>query len=230
MPHVDMHAHSGARPARAARPEPSFRREAAPNLPGQITSSRNSRGPVSQGDRPRPELMAIHELELDALAQTREQRRPVSGKTGCTRNSYSSISPRSANAGGGGTPPTKQALAWLRTDSNCRKAAPRLCLNGARQAESQFVPGEIDAITDDHRSRGSHGVARGFAWFLVGPLRAGPGEGSVSRLCNSDATCPRRCDDEHHVGRGGAHLLAADPRRVRRHEPGAGGVRDPRLG
>ena len=38
------------------------------------------RRPVSQGDRPRPELMAIHQLELDALAQTGEQRRPVSGK------------------------------------------------------------------------------------------------------------------------------------------------------
>ena len=49
-------------------------------MPGQITSSRNSRGPVSLGDRPRPELMAIHELDLDALAQTGEQRRPVSGK------------------------------------------------------------------------------------------------------------------------------------------------------
>ena len=33
--------------------------------------------PVSQGDRPRPELLAIHELELDALTQTGEQRRPV---------------------------------------------------------------------------------------------------------------------------------------------------------
>src|ERR687891_2592615 len=56
------------------------RREAAANVPGQITSSRNSRGPVSQGDRPRPELLAIHELELDALAQSGEQRRTVSGK------------------------------------------------------------------------------------------------------------------------------------------------------
>ena len=44
------------------------------------TSSRSSRGPVSQGDRPRPELMAIHQLDLDALAQTGEHRRPVSGK------------------------------------------------------------------------------------------------------------------------------------------------------
>ena len=48
-------------------------------MPGQI-SSRRSRGPVSQGDRPRPELMAIHQLELDALALTGEQRRPVAGK------------------------------------------------------------------------------------------------------------------------------------------------------
>jgi hypothetical protein len=55
-------------------------REATAIVPGQITSSRNSRGPVSQGDRPRPELMAIHELEPDALAQTGEQRRPVPGK------------------------------------------------------------------------------------------------------------------------------------------------------
>ena len=61
----------GHRAPAQARPEPSFRREAAANVPGQITSSRNSRGPVSQGDRPRPELMAIHELELDALAADR---------------------------------------------------------------------------------------------------------------------------------------------------------------
>ena len=58
----------------------SFGREAAANVPGQITSSRYSRGPVSQGDRPRPKLMAIHELELDARAQAGEQRGPVSGK------------------------------------------------------------------------------------------------------------------------------------------------------
>src|SRR3954453_14427128 len=57
-----------------------FGREAAANVPGPTRSSRYSRGPVSHGDHPRPELMAIHELELDALAQTGEQRRPVSGK------------------------------------------------------------------------------------------------------------------------------------------------------
>jgi hypothetical protein len=51
-------------------------------VPGQITSSRNSRGPVSHGDCSRPELLAVHELESDALAQTGEQRRPVSGKDG----------------------------------------------------------------------------------------------------------------------------------------------------
>jgi hypothetical protein len=62
------------------RGEPSFRRDAAANVPGQTTSSHNSRGSVSQGDPARPELVAIHELEPDALAQTGEQRRPVSGK------------------------------------------------------------------------------------------------------------------------------------------------------
>ena len=62
--------------------------------------------PVSQGDRPRLEVVSIHELELDALAQTGEQCRPVSGEDRCTRNSYSSISPRSANARGSVTPPT----------------------------------------------------------------------------------------------------------------------------
>src|SRR5512132_4370432 len=81
MPHLDMSRVMAARFGAALRsrvpPEPSFRREAAANVPGQITSSRNSRGPVSQGDRPRPELMAIHKLELDALAQTGEQRQPV---------------------------------------------------------------------------------------------------------------------------------------------------------
>ena len=78
---VDM----GARILRQSRAlavqlEPLFRREVAANVPGPVTSSRSSRGPVSQGDRPRSELVAIHELELDALAQTGEQRRPVSGK------------------------------------------------------------------------------------------------------------------------------------------------------
>jgi hypothetical protein len=34
--------------------------------------------PVSQGDRPRPEIIAVHKLEPDAPAQTGEQRRPVS--------------------------------------------------------------------------------------------------------------------------------------------------------
>ncbi len=43
-------------------PAPSFGREAAANVPGQITSNRRSRGPVSHGDRPRPELMAIHQF------------------------------------------------------------------------------------------------------------------------------------------------------------------------
>lgn len=72
---------SGARPARGQRDfAPAFRRERAANVPGQIRSSCNSRGPVALGYRPRPELMAAHELELDALAQAGEQRRPVSGK------------------------------------------------------------------------------------------------------------------------------------------------------
>jgi hypothetical protein len=68
--------------AHAAAPHehPSFRREAAANVSGPMTSSRNSRGPISHGDCPRPEPMAIHELELDALAQTGEQRRPVAVK------------------------------------------------------------------------------------------------------------------------------------------------------
>ena len=35
--------------------------------------------------------MAIHELELDALPQTGEQRRPVSGKDRLNKNTYSSI-------------------------------------------------------------------------------------------------------------------------------------------
>src|SRR6185436_5487989 len=38
---------------------------------------RSSSGPVSQGDRPGSELMAMHELELDPLLQTGEQRRPM---------------------------------------------------------------------------------------------------------------------------------------------------------
>ena len=66
-------------------------------------------GPVSQGDRPRSEVMAIHE----ARAWMRPRRPasnvgPCPARTGCTRNSYSSISPRSANARGSVTPPTNR--------------------------------------------------------------------------------------------------------------------------
>jgi hypothetical protein len=50
------------------------------NVPGTITSSRSSSGPVAQGDRTRSELMAMHELELDPLSQTGEQRRPMAGQ------------------------------------------------------------------------------------------------------------------------------------------------------
>ncbi len=55
-----------------------------------------------------------HQLELDALAQTGEQRRPVSGKsTGCTRNSYSSISPQICQRQGERHATHEQALAGL---------------------------------------------------------------------------------------------------------------------
>jgi hypothetical protein len=47
---------------------------------GEVTSSRKLTRPVSHGDCPRPELMPVHEVELDALTQTGEQCRSVSGK------------------------------------------------------------------------------------------------------------------------------------------------------
>ena len=85
LKHVDprcgpLEGWSGALWTRRSPRETSFRRDIAANVPGQSRSSRNSRGSVSQGDRARPELMATHEIELDALAQTGEQRRPMSGK------------------------------------------------------------------------------------------------------------------------------------------------------
>jgi hypothetical protein len=45
-----------------------------------IARSEVLRGAVSKGDCPRSELMAVHEFELDVLAQTGKQRQPVSGK------------------------------------------------------------------------------------------------------------------------------------------------------
>ena len=91
--------------------EPSFRREAAANVPGQARQA-VTHGPVSQGDRPRPELMAIHELELDAPAQTGKQRRPVSGKDRLhknTRTHQSQICQRQGERHA----THEQALAWL---------------------------------------------------------------------------------------------------------------------
>ena len=56
-------------PAASPRPAGS-RSETTPNEPvrGRVASSRHRRGPVSEGDRARPEVMAIHQFELDALA------------------------------------------------------------------------------------------------------------------------------------------------------------------
>jgi hypothetical protein len=49
---------------------------------GSRPSSRDSTGLVTQSHRPRPELLAAHELQLEPLAQAGEQRRPVAGKDG----------------------------------------------------------------------------------------------------------------------------------------------------
>jgi hypothetical protein len=51
-----------------------------PDVPGQATLGRISRGPVSHGDCSRPELVAVHEFELDVFTQAGEQRRAVSGE------------------------------------------------------------------------------------------------------------------------------------------------------
>lgn len=45
-----------------------------------LTWGRYLSGPISHGDCTRLELVAIDEFELDALVQTGEQRRSVSGK------------------------------------------------------------------------------------------------------------------------------------------------------
>src|SRR6476661_8206198 len=77
------------------------------------TSSRYSPGPVSQGDRPRPELMAIHELEPDALAQTGEQRRPVSGKDRLHKEHVLVDQSQICQRQGERHTTYEQALAWL---------------------------------------------------------------------------------------------------------------------
>ena len=74
------------------------------------SSSRDSTGLVTQNHRPRPELLAAHEPQIEPLAQAGEQRRPWPARMGCTTNSYSSINPRSAKATGSFTPPTNRPL------------------------------------------------------------------------------------------------------------------------
>src|SRR5829696_4177119 len=49
---------------------------------GSRPSSRDSTGLVTQSDRPRPELLAPHELQLEPLAQAGEQRRTVARHDG----------------------------------------------------------------------------------------------------------------------------------------------------
>ena len=51
-PRRAAHRRAAGPDRRGAGPVLSFSREAAANVPGQITSSRNWHGPVSQGDRP----------------------------------------------------------------------------------------------------------------------------------------------------------------------------------
>src|SRR5918999_1694724 len=77
MSPVDMSARSGARPARG-NATPS-RRSVARERPTCQDKSRQAGTRVARYRRATAP-MAIHELDLDALAQTGEQRRPVSGK------------------------------------------------------------------------------------------------------------------------------------------------------
>jgi hypothetical protein len=57
-------------------------RLAPPSRRGRRSSSRDSTGLVSQSHRPRPELLAPHEVQLEPLAQAGEQRRPMAGQDG----------------------------------------------------------------------------------------------------------------------------------------------------
>src|SRR5690606_40861210 len=75
--------------------------------------TRDSRGPVSQRDHPRPELTTIHELELDALAQTGEQGRPVSGKDRLHKELVLVDQPQICQRQGERHAAYEQALAWL---------------------------------------------------------------------------------------------------------------------
>lgn len=59
----------------------SVRRQ-RPTCHNKTTSGCYLYGTVSHGDGSRPELVAIHELELYSFAEPCEQRRPVSSKDG----------------------------------------------------------------------------------------------------------------------------------------------------
>ena len=69
MPDVTMAAPPGAPPARATGPEPSSVARERAIVPGQVRSSRNLLGSVPHSDCPRPELLAVHEFELDVPTQ-----------------------------------------------------------------------------------------------------------------------------------------------------------------
>src|SRR5262252_7168571 len=83
------------------------------DVPGTITSHRSSSGPVSQGDRPRSELVAMHELQLDPLLQTGEQRRPVSGKDWLHEELVLVDQSQIRQGQGEGHTAHEEALAWL---------------------------------------------------------------------------------------------------------------------
>jgi hypothetical protein len=94
---------------------------------GGRPSSRRSTGLVAQCQRPRPELLAPHELCSSRSPKPSNNVGPWPATTGCTTNSYSSINPRSANASGRVTPPTNRPPPGSRLSccAACCKSPPR---------------------------------------------------------------------------------------------------------
>ena len=97
---------------------------------------------VPQHHRPRGELQPAQGLQIDMLAivpRTTSAHGPPA--LGCTMNSYSSINPKSANAIGSFTPPTRSPLPDSRL--SCRTAVPNprvLALHSSRPAPGCPTP------------------------------------------------------------------------------------------
>jgi hypothetical protein len=177
---------------------PSTRRQWRPYRPRppnllDVTSRQavTPRGPVSHGYCPRPELIAVHKFELDVLAQTGKQRRPVSGQDRLHKELVLVDQPQICQGEGECHATDPQALAWLLLEPlNC------LCQVALHQVG---IPIDSFSVLDTmYFCARSMASANGFCHSTIQS-----GHVPVAGFCHADTPSSRRSP-----GRRAGHRLA----------------------